>query len=82
MDTWLAETTFTVTRVYCGYPAHEAGLRAGDRILAVNGRAFGQPGVARLGERRIGIESVMTFQRGDEELEISMISVARPSAGG
>ncbi|MYK69444.1 MAG: PDZ domain-containing protein [Gammaproteobacteria bacterium] len=63
-------------RVYCGYPAHEAGLRAGDLILAVNGRDARQPRVISAG--RPGTVLEVRIQRDEEVLEFTVVSVRRP----
>ncbi len=65
-----------LTRVYCGYPAHEAGLRADDLILAVNGRDARQPRAMSPG--RPGTVLEVRIRRGQEVLEFTVVSVRRP----
>lgn len=65
-----------VTRVYCGYPAYDAGIRVGDLVLAVNGRDARQPRVLAAG--RPGTVLEVRIQRSQEVLEFNMVSVRHP----
>ena len=69
-----------VSRVYCGYPAYEAGLRVGDLIVTVNGRDARQPRVISAG--RPGTVLDVRIQRAEEVLDLTMVSVRRPRIEG
>ena len=69
-----------VNRVYCGYPAYEAGIRVGDLVLAVNGRDARQPRAIAAG--RPGTILEVRIQRGQEVLELKMVSVRHPRTRG
>jgi S1-C subfamily serine protease len=65
-----------VVRVLCGSPAHAAGIRAGDLIVAVNGRDPGEPLV--LVASRPGLQFDLRIKRGEAIRNFSIVSVARP----
>lgn len=65
-----------VERVFCGSPAHRAGLHPGDVILKVNGRDGREWGV--LAPTRPGLTFDLQVRRGDSILEFRIVTVARP----
>lgn len=67
-----------ISRVYCGHPAYNAGLRAGDLILAVNGRDARQPRVVSPG--RPGTVLNFRIRRDQEVLEFTVVSVRPPQS--
>ena len=62
-----------VLRVYEGSPADAAGIKAGDRIIAVDGAAVGEGEAARLLTGENGAEARLTILRDGEEMEISVV---------
>lgn len=66
----------TIRRIFCDSPAHEAGLRVGDVLLAVNGVDPREPRV--LYPHRAGMDFEIVVQRGDEQIEYSLTTVSRP----
>lgn len=69
-----------VYAVYPGSPAEEAGLRAGDRILRLNGVRASFPIIQSLSTRiEPGDPWAFTVDRDGEVLEIPVVAVPRPS---
>lgn len=65
-----------VEGVYCGSPAHEAGLRPGDVILTVNGGDARDPGLLKA--ERAGMEFRLVVRRNGENIQFVVESVPRP----
>jgi S1-C subfamily serine protease len=69
-----------IETVEAGSPAEAAGLRAGDRIVALDGAPI--PDVLALQRRSVGLladETVrFTVRRGDEELDLEATLSTRP----
>lgn len=65
-----------------GGPAEAAGLKAGDRILAIDGKALERTEQLRLRlrSRRPGDEVVVTYERDGKRAETKVVLAARPRA--
>lgn len=61
-----------VERVAADGPAARASIRAGDRIVAIDGRAVTRPSrlVTEMGETKRGESRHLTIARGDQELDV------------
>jgi regulator of sigma E protease len=71
-----------IAEVVPGKPADRAGLRAGDRIVAVDGAAVRSPGdVATLTNAKPGESVTFRVERGGETLEVSLIPDATDAGG-
>jgi putative serine protease PepD len=75
-------TGAVVQRVVAGGPADDAGLRAGDRILAVGGRTVSQSAdvAATISTRKPGEEIAVRVRRGGSERTITVKLGTRPDA--
>lgn len=67
----------TIKEVLAGSEAERLGIRAGDVILAVNGKDAHDPRL--LGDRKPGTRYVLRLQRGEEEREVT-VTVYVPEA--
>jgi C-terminal processing protease CtpA/Prc len=68
--------TLTVDRVDSGSPAAEAGLRIGDRLIAIDGE---DPRAKPWAMRMLpDVRYVVRIQRGAAELEVDLIPAAAP----
>jgi predicted metalloprotease with PDZ domain len=67
----------TVATVLAGSPAQEAGISAGDVLVAIDGLKAGNDVLDRVAERRIGEEVMLHVFRRDELLVFTAV-VARP----
>ena len=66
-----------------GYPAYEAGLEEGDRIVSINGTAVeGWEDMTALIRENLGNEMAVTVERGNETLELSMTPVENENGVG
>ncbi|MCX7807213.1 MAG: CPBP family glutamic-type intramembrane protease [Deltaproteobacteria bacterium] len=72
-----------VERVLPGSPARRAGVRKGDRILAIDGQKVESPSQAQkaLAGRGAGTRDLL-ITRGDEEIKIQVEAVAQPFLAG
>lgn len=73
-----------VTAVVQGGPAHKGGLQPRDVILQVGATKIENPQQLRdqLFKHRIGDTIVMTVQRGDQQLQVSVVAAAHPVNDG
>lgn len=72
----LESGSFRILRVFTGSPAEAAGLRAGDVIIAVDGKdvtGMDQTELAKLVKGEKGSEVVIRVRRGSEELDFTAI---------
>ena len=71
-----------LTGVASGAPAHEAGLRAGDLVTAVDGSAVDGAAAlaAAVAAHRPGEEIAVSFSRGGEERRVTVTLAARSSS--
>ena len=66
-----------------GYPAYEAGLEEGDRIVSINGTAVeGWEDMTALIRENLGNEMAVTVERDNETLELSMTPVENENGVG
>lgn len=70
----------TILRIYCGLPAHKAGLQVGDIVREVNDNDGRTPGVLRA--ERGGIRFNLTIDRKGELMRFVLVAVDRPERGG
>jgi len=77
----LARGGVVITRLYANGPAANAGLRAGDILLAVNGHTLrnAQDGLTQLASATPGTTVKLRFQRGTEVREVDCKVVQRPN---
>jgi membrane-associated protease RseP (regulator of RpoE activity) len=79
-DRWGRAHSVMVTDVMAGSPARDAGVRPGDRLLAVN--EFDTPGeLEQLAERlrlRVGDRVVMEIERAGERRRLQLTATQRP----
>jgi len=70
-----APATVVVASIKAGGPADRAGLRRGDRIVAVDGQAIHSPSQVVSAVERAGVGRAlrMTVQRAGEQLQISLV---------
>ncbi len=67
------EIPVNVEAVAAGGPAEQAGLKAGDVIVAVDGRPIRQPDQVRLYiNQSLGHTVMLTVQRGDQRLDVGV----------
>lgn len=67
------EIPVSVDAVAAGTPAEQAGLKAGDVIIAVDGRPIRQPDQVRLYiNQGLGRDVKLTVQRGDQALDVNV----------
>ncbi|MDB4950943.1 MAG: hypothetical protein JWM27_3592, partial [Gemmatimonadetes bacterium] len=72
----------TVISVEPGSPAYAAGMRGGDRLLAVDGLALTTPaGARRFSAIRPGQTVTWTYRRGSRTSTARMTAARRPDAG-
>lgn len=79
-DRWGRASSVTVTDVMPGSPAEEAGVRPGDRLLAVNGLGSADE-LAQLTERlrlQVGDRVVMEIERAGERRRLQLTAAERP----
>jgi len=81
-DRWGRTSAVTITDVSPGSPAHDAGLRPGDRLMAIN--ELDSPAeLAELSERlrlSVGDRVVMEVERAGERRRLRLSAVERPEA--
>ncbi len=70
-----------ITGLYANGPAANAGVRVGDILLAVNGRALrnAQDGLTRVATEKPGVTVKLRIQRGTEVREVECKVVQRPN---
>lgn len=71
----------SIAEVVPGSPAQRAGLRAGDEVLEVEGKAVAGMKARRVRElasRGVGESLHLVLRRDGERLELTMTAVARP----
>jgi len=87
----LRDDAITVIAPIEGTPAHRAGIRSGDRIVAVDGRPLradsleglvrrlrGAPGThVKLSLRRAGVDAPLTFDLVREEIRVTSVAAKR-----
>lgn len=77
------ETAPTIAEVVPGSPAASAGLRRGDRIVALDGdeTATLDRLLELLGSRPVGAKVTVRIARGGKERDVSVTLAARPPEG-
>ncbi|HEX3066629.1 MAG TPA: Do family serine endopeptidase, partial [Dongiaceae bacterium] len=73
-------TGIVVSQLYPGGPGAVAGLKQGDVILAINGKAIDDPGSLRfrLATIRIGSQATLTIQRNHQHMDLPIHLVEAP----
>ena len=77
----LAHGGVVITRLYANGPAANAGLHAGDILLAIDGRSLrnAQDGMTQLASEKPGVTVKLRVQRGTEVHEVECKVVQRPN---
>jgi len=74
--------TTTISEVMPGYPADVAGMRAGDKVLAIDGIPVGSwEDITATVRQRAGQPISLTVERDGERLQMSMVPVDVEGAG-
>ncbi|MGH7466817.1 MAG: PDZ domain-containing protein [Longimicrobiales bacterium] len=74
-----ATVTVDVGQVLAGSPAEQSGLKRGDRILRIDGRALAQDNCGDLGrDIEVGDTVRLQLQDGDRVREVTIIAAERP----
>lgn len=71
----LTDDTITIRRVFHGGPAQQAGIRTGDKIIAVNGeemRALDINDAVAIMRGEVGVEVTLTILRDQEIFDVTM----------
>ena len=68
-----------VVKVYCSFPAHQAGLRVGDVLLSANNTDT-RTTIGVLSADRVGVKLDLTIARNGEIQSLVLVAVAHPRA--
>ena len=73
-------TGIVVSQLYPGGPGEQAGIKQGDVLLAINGKAIDDPGSLRfrLATMSVGSEATMTVLRKGQQMDLPIKLVSAP----